>query len=438
MAEYLKQRGDTWYVQVAVPKDLQARLNKKVIVQALGTDSLAIAKEVRWPAVTGIKDQFAKLRQPDIDIDTPADLIRAARRDIGGDVQAWNQAMDAFLLDRFPRGEDGVTPEIPEDWQPSVSRAYKLVRGEGGKSILEALEQHLEEIESRVRNQTRNARERRIEDLVDWSGDLDLRDLTRQRCGDYVSKEIIKEGRSAKTSRDILSDISAFWNWALDRGYATENPWRGQSRTIRDTKRGTRAKNSKKRRAWSKTELRTLLTTLRREHGTDDALWHMTLIALYTGMRANEIAHMELTDVHKDHFHISEAKTESSVRDVPIHPMIRTLVTKLKKNSKDGYLISGLKPGGEDDKRGHGVLKRFSHFKRTHVTDDRALVFHSLRNTMATALENAGAPENVSSQIMGHGKDSMTYGLYSDGVALPVLKRAVSKVDYGVAVSKLI
>ena len=37
------------------------------------------------------------------------------------------------------------------------------------------------------------------------------------------------------------------------------------------------------------------------------------------------------------------------------------------------------------------------------------LVFHSLRKTVVTILENAGVPENVVADIVGHEKTTMTY-----------------------------
>jgi len=45
----------------------------------------------------------------------------------------------------------------------------------------------------------------------------------------------------------------------------------------------------------------------------------------------------------------------------------------------------------------------------------RVDVFHSIRKTVVTILENAGVPENVVADIVGHEKATMTYGLYTNG-----------------------
>jgi integrase len=57
-------------------------------------------------------------------------------------------------------------------------------------------------------------------------------------------------------------------------------------------------------------------------------------------------------------------------------------------------------------------------------------VFHSIRKTLVTLLENAGVSEGVTADIVGHEKKTMTYGLYSGGNSLTVKKEAIDKVKY--------
>jgi integrase len=58
------------------------------------------------------------------------------------------------------------------------------------------------------------------------------------------------------------------------------------------------------------------------------------------------------------------------------------------------------------------------------------LVFHSIRKTVVTLLENAGVPEGVAADIVGHEKPTMTYGLYSGGASLKVKREAIEKLGY--------
>ena len=61
-------------------------------------------------------------------------------------------------------------------------------------------------------------------------------------------------------------------------------------------------------------------------------------------------------------------------------------------------------------------------------------VFHSIRKTVATLLENAGVSENVAADILGHEKPRITYGLYSGGASLEVKAAAIAKLSYGAKV----
>jgi integrase len=57
-------------------------------------------------------------------------------------------------------------------------------------------------------------------------------------------------------------------------------------------------------------------------------------------------------------------------------------------------------------------------------------VFHSIRKTFVTLLENAGVSENVTADIVGHEKPRITYGLYSGGTTLDVMREALERISY--------
>lgn len=46
-------------------------------------------------------------------------------------------------------------------------------------------------------------------------------------------------------------------------------------------------------------------------------------------------------------------------------------------------------------------------------------MFHSIRKTVITMLENAGVSENVAADIVGHEKPRIAYGPYSGGAVDP-------------------
>jgi integrase len=159
----------------------------------------------------------------------------------------------------------------------------------------------------------------------------------------------------------------------------------------------------------------------------------MVLISAYSGMRREEIGALRVDDVHDDDaFAVTEGKTRAAVRRVPIHPVIKSLVARLKRDSKDGFLIPGLLTGGPDNRRSHYVGKRFTPLRRKLGFEDGALNFHTLRNAFMQRCEDKEVPESTTKLLVGHSrKKQITYGTYSPGPNFEVLRKAAAKVTFG-------
>ncbi len=426
---YLKQRKRTWYLQVAVPRYAQAVIGKAVIVRSLKTDSLREAQQRRIAALAEVHQWFQSARDAPADWSTPTNILKAARfhrseiqndgRSLDNTLWNWDEGSYAQQLDN---------PQLKQELVTAMATGRKIIEGDKVAMLSDAIEDHLTEIAPKVLPQTLNSRRRRLEGFKDHVGDMEMSTLTRFHAGSYISKKLIPMDRAIKTRQNILIDLKAFGSWCEQRGYLESNPFAGQQ--ITDTKRGTREKVESKRRAWSDAELSNLVKALPGEGN----LLPLTEIAMYSGMRLNEICELEIANVHHDadvpYFDLVQGKTESSIRRVPIHSEILSMVKKLVSETQDGYLLSGLKPGGENKRRGHNMSKKFGYLIRKHVTKDKRLVFHSLRKSFLTALEKADVAVSTAELIVGHRRQSLSYGLYSDGVNLETLTDAVEKVSY--------
>lgn len=75
--------------------------------------------------------------------------------------------------------------------------------------------------------------------------------------------------------------------------------------------------------------------------------------------------------------------------------------------------------------RGKVLGKRFGRLKTAMGFKGRAKVFHSIRKTVRTQLEQAGVSEGMAADILGHEKQTMTYGLYSAGSSLKQKQQAM-------------
>ena len=151
-------------------------------------------------------------------------------------------------------------------------------------------------------------------------------------------------------------------------------------------------------------------------------------MAAHTGARIEELCSLKLEQVLADRFKIEDAKTEAGWRIIPIHDDIKQLVARLKDESTDGYLISGLTFNQYQD-RSNAIGKRFGRLK-TSLGYGNDYVFHSFRKGLARQLEAHGVPENVSARLLGHEISTMTYGLYSGGLPFEVLHEDIMKVSF--------
>jgi integrase len=162
----------------------------------------------------------------------------------------------------------------------------------------------------------------------------------------------------------------------------------------------------------------------------DKQLADLIFVGAYTGARIEEICSIRCHDIDlvTQSIHIKDSKTESGKRVIPIHSDLRDTIERLRSDSKDSYLISGLTFNKYKD-RSNAVGKRFGRLKNAENFGSKH-VFHSIRKTFVTQLENSGIGENIAADLVGHKKPRITYGLYSDGASLEVKRDAIEKVKY--------
>lgn len=209
-------------------------------------------------------------------------------------------------------------------------------------------------------------------------------------------------------------------------------------------------------------ELRLLLTSLQPEvkpakHTAATALAWVTWIAAFSGMRLNEICSLTVADIQQRDgvylFNVDEAKTAAGDRLVPIHSRILALgflayvealrlcerpASALRSSASalrtdrlaPASLWPALRSGGPDNKLSWYLSKRFTVHRRTLDLDRPRLGFHSLRDTVGTALERARIPESEAVQLLGHEKQSMSYRVYSLGLTPSGLQRVVEAIAY--------
>ncbi|MBD3676788.1 MAG: tyrosine-type recombinase/integrase, partial [Rhodobacteraceae bacterium] len=162
----------------------------------------------------------------------------------------------------------------------------------------------------------------------------------------------------------------------------------------------------------------------------DKGLADRSRVGMRTGARIKALCLLRVEDVDQEKWSMRVRKDKSPAgrRTIPIHSKLQDTVSRLVEETRDGYLLPGLTLNKYDD-RSNAIGKRFGRLK-TDLGFGPDHVYHSIRKTVTTLLENAGVPENVAADIVGHDKPTMTYGTYSGGASLEVMREALEKVAY--------
>ncbi|WP_337186391.1 site-specific integrase [Phenylobacterium sp.] len=202
-----------------------------------------------------------------------------------------------------------------------------------------------------------------------------------------------------------------------------------------------------KRRGFEADELKKLFGALRVFRENVPSRFWVPALSAYTGARAGEICQLHASDVIEVNgvpclnLSVFDAKgvraadkrlkTSSSERIVPLH---KTLVDagflRFAQKQKDGErLFPELEPGTKGS-YSHGFSKWFGRFKRGVGFHERSLVFHSFRHGFRDACRRAEIPEETALALGGWAAINQATR-YGDRAAVPVLERAVQKIEYG-------
>jgi integrase len=404
MPKFIQKRRRKWYAVLEVPKDLRPRLKKARFVQSLKTESQSEAERLCLPVIHEWKELIESVRSglP------PTDAILAMRQ-------------HKLLLEQkgVPEHEvDMVNAELATE-ADELAEAHLVVYGDWL-----VLSEHINDFAERLSDQPKTIDMKR-RDLSRFSKKFKYaHDATTTSVQDWVEKDLIAKDRLALTTcRRVISNCRGYWAY-LQRHHKLELAPPFDNVVPRKSSGASQSLRSK-RQHFTKADFQTLI----RAANDDSQLKNLIYLGAYTGARIEELCSLQLSSVDSNSFSIEDAKTSAGIRKVPIHSVIKPIVDQLRATSDDGFLLSGLTFNKYGD-RSNAIGKKFGRLKG-RCGYGRTLVFHSLRKGVATQLEEAGIPENISARLIGHELKTMTYGLYSGGVTFETLQQAIEQLDWG-------
>lgn len=232
-------------------------------------------------------------------------------------------------------------------------------------------------------------------------------------------------GLSAATVARKIGEVRNYWRYLQSTQVVEEgrDPFAG--RRIKDPIE-RRQTSDTKRQKWTPEEVVKVWEAV----DPADPLHAVIKIAAYSGARIEGVAQLKVADIRSDRdgvrfMHMAD-KTAAGDRDVPIHSEIAGLIDNLVQHADgDGFLIRS-DAKNKYGERSQPLGKKFGRLKTALGFDDR-YVFHGIRKTVASMMQDAGVSENVAADIVGHLKPTMTYGLYGGVTAMGLRKRELER-----------
>ena len=445
--KHIDIRNGTYHATLKIPKELRATLGKTTFRQSLKTKDETIAMGKLAPLLTEWKALIKTARLPreerlQEDLLAHRSLIKSLDRQLSN--QSITEAEHNALSEVKGINETEIADAILDSYGVSDGRelsnndlrqsqeSYRLATGQL-IYFNEYLDDYLKD--SSVDEKTKGMKRQQI---TEYSKLFPmLTDSNHQNTRSYIktaSKDFQLSNSSIKRN---LSSLSVYFEYLRSEMMVIKddviNPFKAHKLPEVNRKEA----NIKKRLPFTVGDIRQLESELRQRalsntaDGLDIDMYDLFMVAIYTGARREELGSLKIHDYDavSNTITINDAKTNAGNRIVPIHPKLSLLFSKLTSASGNDYLFQSLTTD-QYGKRTDALGKRFGRAKKKLGFDER-YVFHNIRKTVATLLEQADVSENICCDIIGHEKSAtLSYGLYSGGTSLEQKRNAVNKIDY--------
>ena len=420
---FVVKRGENYSARLAIPKALRPILGQNEFKKSLGTTSKKEAELLAAPLVLRWKKLIEEAR-----VDGATAKAKALRRTLSdakaSDLIDEDGAMEVVrgiiiedAIEKTVLGGRDINSIHTKSDKAAAKAFYDIASGQVA-TLDDYVDGWVTSI-SHLKDRTINQMQR---DVVSFLKEETSHIPTRETIAAWIRAS---KSSGAKSIKRKLGSLGSFWEYLLIEGVVTGlSPFSGH-KLPRDV-----AKTKPTRRAFRNDECLALVAKV--ALSKDTALADLITLGLYTGARIEELCRLRVIDIIVEDNHralrIDKSKTQAGTRTVPLHSAITDLVDRLAADSKDGYLVFS-KSKNQYDERSTGLSRRFGRLKSS-LGYGSELVFHSLRKTVTTKLEQAGVPEGIAADILGHEKQTITYGLYSGGTSMAQKMEAISKINY--------
>ncbi len=267
------------------------------------------------------------------------------------------------------------------------------------------------------------------------------------------------ERMSDRNVNKILGFVRAFWNWAAGQyDDIPSNPFDRMNLRVKSKARDERLPFSAK-------QLQTIFDAplftgcqspkswLRAGNHVpaDQGIYWVPLIGLFTGARSGEIIQLLVDDIKEEggvlYFNITDdgeeqnVKTDTSIRTIPVHPMLKKLGFErfVAVQRKKGARLFPDFPRAADGYYSTAYSPRFKRFLKNIGAKTPKHTFHSFRHSFEDGCKNSRIPLEFINALQGHSDGGMA-ARYGDGIVrLRLLDEEMQKLHYeGVDFSRML
>lgn len=315
----------------------------------------------------------------------------------------------------------------------------------GKKMLLWQLYEKHNALKPNVRKSTINGRKYLIDILkVDTLGNMPIESIKPSDTKEWAIR-MKKNGYSYQTINNHKRSLKACFYTAINDDLVRKNPfsWNLSDVLEDDTIHKT---------ALTDEQVNALLSFLQ----IDDVYkkhYNAIVVLLHTGLRISELCGLTVSDIdfeqgfirvnhqisyEKGKYSISEPKTESGIREIPMIKIVReALQDEIKNRGKiQNVNIDGYSGFVFLNQKGYpmyataysstfpNMIKKYNKY---HKGNELPLITpHTLRHTFCTKMANKKITPNTLQYIMGHKNITMTLGYYAHGTAQSAMVEMLS------------
>jgi integrase len=256
--------------------------------------------------------------------------------------------------------------------------------------------------------------------LKSFFKNINIKNISLEEFEEFQAYLRTEEKLSDKTTNNIIQYTKYFCTFAIKR-----NLIEGKINIFGVDALKIRKKSIEEKGNYTDQEIIKILDYMK--NNKDQLYYIIFKIAIYTGMRQNEIISIKQNDIKEDYekikyIDIRDSKTNSGIRKVPLHDELL----------KDIHLFD-LLFDIDGDIELNKYSKRIRAILYKVISKGKGKDFHTLRGTfMQKAAHNYSHELNLIKEIVGHSKgvDSLTLDTYAKEFALSKKLKIINSIIY--------